>query len=224
MNHSSVSATRCDSCHNGSYTAKAPRARRARRPSRSRRARRTRLHHLPRQRGRQLHQLGRRKLHPSAHRHELLLLPQRHQRVGIDTPPHVPVTRRPVRQLPHQHGDQLRHLHDEPLVGERQPLRQLPQRLVHGGRHQRRAGHRVLCRSRRDQRARLHHLPRQRGHELHQLGRRPFTPISRATPIAPAVTTARQRPATPRRRTFRSPASSAATATPTRRRASSPTR
>ena len=56
------------------------------------------------------------------------------------------------------------------------------------------------------------------------VGRGRPTSISQATPIARTVTTARRRPAIPRRRIFRRPASSAATATPIPRRASSPTR
>ncbi len=37
-----------------------------------------------------------------------------------------------MQQLPHQHGPKLRHLHDEPLGGQRQPLRFLPQRILYG--------------------------------------------------------------------------------------------
>ena len=39
--------------------------------------------------------------------------------IGLQTPPHIPVTGRPVQQLPHQHGSKLHHLHDEPRGGER---------------------------------------------------------------------------------------------------------
>ena len=46
-----------------------------------------------------------------------------------------------MQQLPHQHGGELRHLHDEPLGGDRHPLRLLSQRIVHGRGHQGRAGH-----------------------------------------------------------------------------------
>ena len=97
---------------------------------------RTRLHHLPRQRGHDLHQLGRRRLCPSAERHQLLELPQRHDRDRQHHAAAYPGDRRPVQQLPHQYGDEFRHLHDDPFGGERQPLRRLPQRLVHRARHQ----------------------------------------------------------------------------------------
>ena len=69
-----------------------------------------------------------------AERHQLLELPQRHDRDRQDHAAAYPGDRRPVQQLPHQYGGELRHLYDEPFGGEREPLRRLPQRLVHGAR------------------------------------------------------------------------------------------
>ena len=73
---------------------------------------------------------------------------------GMTTPPHIPVT-----------GIQCSNCHTNTAAsfatytmgvqshrGQRQPLRLLPQRLLHRPRHQGRAGHRVVRRPRRDQR------------------------------------------------------------------------
>ena len=143
---------------------------------RPRRDQRQRLHHLSRQRGLGLHQLGGRQVHPRGDRHQLLELPQRHDRDRHDDAAAYPGDRRPVQQLPHQYGGELHDLHDEPHGGQRQPLRLLSQRLVHQRGHEGRAGHGVVPRPRRDQRQRLHHLSRQRGHDLHQLGGRQVHP------------------------------------------------
>ena len=79
MNHAAVSGTRCDTCHNGSYTAEGTKGAQgtARLPG-SRGDRRPRLRHLPCQRGHDLRELGRRHLCASGERHQLLELPQRH--------------------------------------------------------------------------------------------------------------------------------------------------
>ncbi len=130
--------------------------------------------------------------------------------------------RHPVQQLPHQHRRELYHLYDEPRGGQRQPLRRLPQRLVYGRRHQGRARHRVVSGPCRDRRPGLHHLPRQRGSftswaggtYVHQASDTNCSSCHNGT-TAPGMTTPPHIPV---------PASSAATATPTRRRASSPTR
>ena len=65
--------------------------------------------------------------------------------MGMTTPPHIPVDRRPVQQLPYQYRGELRHLHDEPFGGQREPLQLLSQRLVHAAKAQkvRRAPRRI---------------------------------------------------------------------------------
>ena len=128
-------------------------------------------------------------LRPPGERHQLLELPQRHDRDRQDHAAAYPGDRRPVQQLPHQYGGELRHLHDEPFGGEREPLRRLPQRLVHERGHQGRARHRVVSGPRRDRRTRLHHLPRQRGSELHELGRRHSISTRQPIRIARIATT-----------------------------------
>ncbi len=102
------------------------------------------LPHLPCRSSGGLHQLGRRRPTPSAKRHELLELPQRHHRDRqYDAAAH-PGDRRPVQQLPRQHRGELYHLHDEPPGGERQPVRHLPQRILCVPGDQGRAGNRVI--------------------------------------------------------------------------------
>ncbi len=124
MNHSAVSASRCDACHNGSYTSQGTKG-----------ALGTASYagHVATNgqdcvtchatRGLELHQLVGGDLHSSTKRHQLLQLPQRHDGDRqYDAAAHSG-HRRPVQQLPHQYRDELCHLHDEPLGGERQPLR-----------------------------------------------------------------------------------------------------
>ena len=192
--------------------------------SQSRGHRRTRLRHLPCQRGQQLHQLGGRKIRPRCERHQLLELPQRHAGAGADDAAACPGHRRPVQQLPHQYGDQLRHLHDEPLGGERRPLRLLPQRLVHGEGTKGAlgtasyAGH--VATTGRD----CITCHASAATSLHQLGRRRLRPPAERHQLLELP----QRDDRDRQHHAAAypgrPASSAAIATPTRRRVSSPTR
>ena len=195
MTHSAVSASRCDSCHNGSYTGEGTKGAQgtASFPGHVATGGRDCIT-CHANCGDELHQLGGRHICPPSDRHQLFQLPQRDDAIGLTTPPHSPGHRRPVQQLPHQFRDQLPDLHDEPLGGERQPLRCLPQRLLHRRRHQGCKGHRVLCRPRRDRRARLHHLSRRSGSEFHQLGGRHLRPPGRPTRIVRAATTARRQP------------------------------
>ena len=99
-----------------------------------------------------------------------------------------------MQQLPHQHGGELRHLHDEPRGGERQPLRRLSQRLLHGRRHQGRAGHGVLSPVTWRPAAATASPVTPARRRASPAGRAARTPIRRPTPIARAVTTARRRP------------------------------
>ena len=50
---------------------------------------------------------------------------------GLKTPPHLPTDRRCSVELPHQHGVELHHLHDEPRRGGGGALRHLPQWVLH---------------------------------------------------------------------------------------------
>ena len=86
---------------------------------------------------------------------------------GNTTPPHIPVT-----------GVQCSNCHTNTAASfvtytmthsavSASRCDCLPQRLVHLARHQGRAGNGILSRPRGDRRPRLHHLPRQRGHDLH---------------------------------------------------------
>ena len=84
--------------------------------------------------------------------------------------------RRPVQQLPHQHRTELYHLHDEPPGGERQPVRLLPQRLLLNRGDKRCGRHGVVRQPRSDRRPGLRHLPCERGHDVHKLGRRYLHP------------------------------------------------
>ena len=146
--------------------------------ARSRCDRRQGLHHLPCQRRHRLYQLVGRRVHPCSHRHQLFELPQRHYR---DRPHHAaayPCDRDSVQQLPHQYRAELCDVHDESLGGERQPLRLLSQRLLHGRGDQGRPRHRLSAGARRDQRQGLHHLPCRRRHRLYQLGGRRVHPCS----------------------------------------------
>ena len=165
MNHAAVGASRCDSCHNGSYTSEGTKG-----------AQGTASYagHVA--------TTGRDCVtcHASAattftswaggvyaHQPSDTNCSSCHNgttATGNTTPPHIPVDRRPVQQLPHQYGGELHQLHDEPFGGEREPLRRLPQRLLHRRRHQGRAGNGLVCRPCGDERPGLHHLPRQRGH------------------------------------------------------------
>ena len=204
MTHSAVSASRCDSCHNGSYTSEGTKGALGTASYAGHVATTGRdciTCHASAATTFTSWSGGR--LCPSAERHQLLVLPQRHDG---DRQHHAAAhsgDRRPVQQLPHQYGNKLCDLHDDALGGERQPLRLLPQRFVYLARHERRAWHGVVCGSRCDRRSGLHHLPRGRGHDLHQLVGRDLRPSSRPTPIARAATTARRQPAIQRRRTFR---------------------
>ena len=78
MNHPAVTGTRCDACHNGSYTSQGSSGRLWDSPiSKPCGDERPGLRNLPRLSGCKLHQLGRRNLCPPAHRYKLLDLPQR---------------------------------------------------------------------------------------------------------------------------------------------------
>ena len=112
---------------------------------------------------------------------------------GLTTPPHVPVT-----------GVQCSNCHTNTAAsfvtytmnacgGEHQPLRLLPQRFVHGRGHQRRARHRLVPEPRRDWRPRLRHLSREYG--LLELGWRHLCPSAGRHELPRTATTARRRPA-----------------------------
>ena len=72
---------------------------------------------------------------------------------GLTTPPHIPVTGVQCSNCHTNTATSFIDLHDEPLGGERQPLRCLPQRVLHSRRHQGCNGHCVVRRPRRDRRA-----------------------------------------------------------------------
>ena len=186
MNHSSVSAVRCDACHNGSYTGEG---------SNGALGTASYLNHVATN-GRDCvtchasaassftSWAGAKYVHAASDTNcsscETTPLA-----LGLTTPPHIPVPQdSPVQRLPHQHGDELHHLHDDPFGGEHGALQLLSQRFLYLARHQRSAGYGLVCRPCGDDRTRLHHLPRQRGHHLHQLGGRRLPPTSRAIPIA----------------------------------------
>ena len=102
----------------------------------------------------------------------------------MTTPPHIPTCFDPVQQLPQQYGDELHHLHDEPLGGERSSLRLLSQRVLHEPGHERRPGHGIVRGPFAHEWSGLHHLPRQGGQWLHQLvGGLPMS-MRLPTPIA----------------------------------------
>ena len=62
-----------------------------------------------------------------------------------------------MQQLPHQHDADVRDLQYESSGGQRQPVRHLPQRILYRRGRRRRARHRVISQSCRDQRPRLHY-------------------------------------------------------------------
>ena len=95
----------------------------------------------------------------------------------------------PVQQLPHQYGDELHDLHDDPFGGQRQPLRLLPQWCLHQPGNERRLRHGIVFRSRPDERPGLQHLPCKRRHRFHELGGRQRTFTRRRTPTAQPATT-----------------------------------
>ena len=72
-----------------------------------------------------------------------------------------------MQQLPHQHRCKLRHLYDDSLGSQREPLRFLSQRIVHRGRHEGRAGYRIVCWPSADEWPGLHCLPRQGSDRFH---------------------------------------------------------
>ena len=111
--HTAVSASRCDSCHNGSFTGEGTTgALGTASYPRPRGDQRQRLRHLPRQRGLGVRQLGGRQVHPCGDRHQLLELPQRHHRDRHEDAAAYSGHRGPVQQLPHQYGGELRDLYD----------------------------------------------------------------------------------------------------------------
>ena len=158
MNHAAVTASRCDSCHNGSYTGQGTTGAQGTASFPGHVATNgqdcSTCH-------KSTTSFAGGRVHPRGDRHQLLELPQRHDRDRHDDAAAHPDRRRPVQQLPHQHGGELHHLHDEPRGGERQPLRLLPQRLLHEPGHHGRAGHGVVPRPRGDQRPGLLDLPQE---------------------------------------------------------------
>ena len=161
------------------------------------------LRHLPCQRGHRLHQLDRRQIYSCGHRHQLLELSQWHHGDRAYHAAAHPGDGRSVQQLPHQYRAELCDLHDEPLGGEREPLRLLPQWLVHRRGDQGCARDWILPWSRRHQRQGLHHLPCQRRHQASPAGLGVCSRTQPPTPIARAVTMALRQPGLPRRRTSR---------------------
>ena len=111
----------------------------------------------------------------------------------MTTPPHIPVGTVQCSNCHTNTAASFVTYTMKSFVGQRQPLRLLPQRLVHGRGHKRRTGHGLIPKSRGDERLGLRHLPRKRGRELHELGGRQVTSTRRATPIARPVTTAPSR-------------------------------
>ena len=110
----SVNASRCDSCHNGSYTSEGTTGALGTASYPNHVATdRPRLRHLPRRVGLGITQLVRRRLHARGDRHQLRELPQRHRGAGLTTPPHIPTGATSVLQLPRQHGDELHDLYDD---------------------------------------------------------------------------------------------------------------
>ena len=205
MNHSAVSASRCDACHNGAYTGEGTKGalgtasiRATSRPT----ARTACLSHQARPRSFASWAGG--TYHPPGDRHQLLELPQRHDGAPARRRRRTFRRHRAVQQLPHQYGVELHHLHDEPYGGERQPLRRLPQRRRTPARARKGAqgtasyaGH-VATDGRDCSTCHARAAP-----PASPAGPAASTPTRRPTPTARAATTARRQPARRRRRTFR---------------------
>ena len=174
MSHAAVSGSRCDSCHNGCLHRRRHEGRRRhgvlRRP---RRDEWPRLHHLPCQRAAGLHQLGGRHLRaPGGATPTARACHNGTTATGMTTPPHIPYRR---VQCSNCHTNTATSfttytMNHSAVSGE--PLRLLPQRLLHLTRHKGCARHGLFPKSRCDERTGLRQLPRQRRGDLRQLGRR----------------------------------------------------
>ena len=95
---------------------------------------RQRLHHLSRERGRGLRELGGRQVYPRSERHQLFELSQRHHRDRHEDAAAHSGDGSSVQPLPRQYDAELCDLYDgadRSRDGRRQPLRLLPQWLVH---------------------------------------------------------------------------------------------
>ena len=198
MNHASVSTSRCDACHIGRLHQPGHQGRAGNGVvCRPRRDQRIGLRLVPRQGGvRRLRQLGRRHLRPQGDRHQLLVLPQRQDRKGHDDAAAPADRHAPVHELPHQHGGELHHLHDEPRLGVDEALRLLSHRRVHQPGHQGRDGYGVVSRATSRPTARLRRAatPRRCPADTPPGAAAPSR-TRRPTPTARPATTARPQPA-----------------------------
>ena len=187
MNHSAVSASRCNSCHNGSYTGEGTKGAQgtASYPGHVATGGRDCITCHANAATSFTSWAGGTYVHlatdtncSSCHNGTTAL--------GMTTPPHIPSHRRPVQQLPHQYGSELPTYTMNHAAVSASRCDCLSQRLVHGRRHEGCAGHRVLCRPRRDGRPRLRHLSCQRGDRASPAGRAALTSTRPPTPTAPA--------------------------------------
>ena len=133
--HGTVSASRCDSCHNGSFTGEGTTGAFGTASFPNHVATNGKdCVTLSRERGRGLRELGGRQVYPRGERHQLFELSQRHHRDRHEDAAAHSGDGSSMQPLPRQYEAELCDLYDgadRSRDGQRQPLRLLSQRVIH---------------------------------------------------------------------------------------------